>query len=447
MSMREEGASVLEVGGRFIRLAVFALLLLVAAGGVVELFLRRMGAEPQNLYRVGFSATVIDRWTEWAMRPNVRLNEYAVTNAYGLHEDREINLQKPPGVKRVAVVGSSVTWGLGEALENTIPRSAERSLNKAGCQAEVLNYGNQGFNILNASAYIQSKIHQFNPDAVVVMMDLQMGFPRFPMPNPITDEQAVVRRLDFFEGLFKRASEYSVVLTSLDNLAGPRDFLARRLPFPLEAKQAAQVKPSVPASEEYGRKELSQLWQWIDARLTGFFDRLKAKDAGQSIAVAPAKPLALPPAQAQSIAEYEARHERELGSVVAGLSAFARQMGIRLYFVTPYGPYFHATPQELAKFSLNMLTEADPLYGGLTAATQREAELASAIITRHAEREGARVIDMLARSREATMATGDFSTDGIHFSAQGYRHVGTIIAERLLRDGLCSEKPATGRGG
>lgn len=447
MSALEEGASIGEVGGRFLRLAILALLLLVAAGALLEIAMRVMGVQPQNLHRVGFSATVIDRWTEWAMRPNVRINEYAVTNAYGLHEDREINLQKPPGVKRVAVIGSSVTWGLGEALENTIPRSAERSLRKTGCKAEVLNYGNQGFNILNVSAYVQSKIHQFNPDAVVVMMDLQMGFPRFPMPNPITDEQAVVRRLGVVEGLFKRATEYSAVLTSLDDRGGPREFLTRRLPFPLEPKQltrAAPIAASASAPQDYGRKELERLFSWIGTRFWAVFDRMKAKDAGQPITVSAAGAVSKAPAHPASAAAYEARRERELGGVVAGMSAFARQIGFKLYFVTPYGPYFHATPQELAKFSLNMLSETIPVYGSLTAATRREAELVSTIISKHAGRENAHVIDMLPASREATMATGDFSTDGIHFSAQGYRRVGAIIAERLLRDGLCSGQPAGG---
>ena len=43
------------------------------------------------------------------------------------------------------------------------------------------------------------------------------------------------------------------------------------------------------------------------------------------------------------------------------------------------------------------------------------------------------------------MATGDFSTDGIHFSAQGYRNVGALIADRLMKDGLCQGGAAAGK--
>ena len=431
----ESGASIGAVGAGFMRVAWRALAMLLVLGIAAEFVLRAAGMEPQNLYRIGFSATVIDRWTEWAMRPSVRLNEYAVTNAYGLHEDREVSLRKTPGVPRVGVIGSSVTWGLGEALENTIPRSAQRTLQQSGCPAEVLNFGNQGFNILNASAYLQAKMHQFHPDAVVVMMDLQMGFPRFPLPNPITDEQAAVRRLVFFEGLFKRATEYSVVLTALDNIAGPRDFFTRRLPFPVEAKKAADAKGAAPPPAVAGRKAFDDALKWIDDHVAAMFEPLKAKDVAAAAKMAPAPPAQ--PAEPVTVQSYEARRERELGAVVSAMAAFARQMGIQLYFTTPYGPYFHATDAELAKFSLNMIAESTPLYGGLAAATRREAEMQARLIAKYAQAEGARVIDMAEASREATMASGDFSTDGIHFSPQGYRKMGAIIAERLRRDGLC----------
>ena len=437
--MRAPGASIGEVFAGFMRVLLRALLVTLAVALILEVALRLRGFQPQNLYRVGFSATVIDRWTEWAMRPNVRLNEYAVTNAYGLHEDREVNLRKTPGVPRVAVIGSSVIWGLGEALDNTIPRSAQRALAEAGCSAEVLNFGHQGFNILNAGAYLQAKMHQFQPDAVVVMMDLQMGFPRFPLPNPITDEQAAVRRLGFFEATFKRATEYSVLLTALDDVSWSRSLFSGRLPFPIEAKKPADARGAAPPPADAGQKAFSGMWQWVQAKAAAAFDPLKAPDSAGAAKVAPAPAAPPAPGKPRTPAEYERLRERELGAVVAASSAFARGIGMPLYFVTPYGPYFQATDAQMAKFSLNMMAEATPIYGGLVPATRREAELQSQVIAREAQAHGAKVIDMLPASRAATMASGDFSTDGIHFSAQGYRAVGALIAERLRRDGLCAE--------
>jgi hypothetical protein len=269
------------------------------------------------------------------------------------------------------------------------------------------------------------------------MMDLQMGFPRFPLPNPITDEQAVVRRLGFFEALFKRATEYSVVLTALDTVAWPRDFLARKLPFPVEAKKAADAKGAAPPPAVAGQKAFTQAVAWLEAKTAAIFEPLKARDAGGSAKMAPS-PVASRPAKPETAAEYEERRERELGAVVSAMAAFAKQMGLQLYFVTPYGPYFRASDAEMAKYSLNMMGPATPLYGGLAQATRRELELQTRVISKYARAGGARVIEMGDASREATTASGDFSTDGIHFSAQGFRKVGGLIAERLRGDGLCA---------
>ncbi|HUQ26994.1 MAG TPA: hypothetical protein VM051_00285 [Usitatibacter sp.] len=434
--MTDAGASVGQVGAGFARVAWRVLVLLLVVGIVLETALRSRGFPPQNLERVGFSPTVIDRWTEWAMRPNVRINEYAVTNAYGLHEDREVNLQKAPGVRRVAVIGSSVTWGLSEALENTIPRSVERKLKQAGCAAEVLNFGGQGYNILNASAYVQTKMHQFNPDAVVVMMDLQMGLPRFPRPNPLSDESAVVRRLGFFEGLWKHSTEYSVVLRAIDDVRWSRGLFVERLGLPAGPNTAAEARIAAREPAVLGRHALSEIWRWTTAKAAALAEPLRARETANPATMAEAAPAPAAPEE-RTARQYEQRRERELRAVVAAASAFSREFGIPLYFVTPYGPYFHATDAQLARFSLHIIAEAVPLYGSLAAATRREAELQSQVVARAAERNGARVIDMLPASREATMETGDFSNDGIHFSSLGYRHVASVIAARLQRDGLC----------
>src|SRR5258706_7162849 len=103
--------------------------------GLAEIALRAIGEKPQDLAVAGLSATIADGWTDWPMRPEAHAREYVVTNAYGMHEDREVTLAKPAGVRRIAMVGSSVTWGPGLPLEDTIPRSAERELKKAGCNA------------------------------------------------------------------------------------------------------------------------------------------------------------------------------------------------------------------------------------------------------------------------------------------------------------------------
>jgi hypothetical protein len=426
-----------QVAGRFIRLAAAALAFTLAAALCLEVAGRLLGAKPQLLYQTGLvSATMPDTWTGWAMRPDVRYSEYTVTNGYGLHEDREVTLGKPSGMKRIAVLGSSVAWGLGLDIKDTVPRAAEASLQAAGCEAQVLNFGGIGFNILNTSAFLQTKVHQFHPDAVVILMDLQMAVPRFPVLSPGAPDPRSIKTLGTLEAWFKRATEYSVVLTWLDDPASLRVHLKAKQPLPVEPPTVAKAATAPTRSQTYGKRALEKFFAAVDSWTARMLEPLKSDDvAGAKARVGPAAPAAAPPPR--SLASHEERHERELGATVAALASFAREMGIEAYFVTPYGPYFHATPQEIKLFSLNMLQEAADLYGGIEPTLRREAELSSVVIARSASAAGARVIDMLPASREATMASGDFSSDGIHFTAQGNHHLGTLIAERLRRDGLC----------
>ncbi len=426
-----------EMVVKFLRLSFLTLLIILAVGIIFEIGLRARSLQPQNLYRVGFSATVLDKWTGWAMRGGVGVNEYAVTNAYGLHEDREINLQKPQGLKRVLILGSSVVWGLGENLKNTIPRSAQRVLEESGCASEVLNGGGQGYNILNTNSFVITKAHQFNPDAIAIVMDMQMLFPQFPPTNPITDEKAVVKQLGYFEGLYKKVTEYSVVLTVMDNVWKRKDFL-NLFNFPAKPKNWNPKDPQPAIKKGFLETKLSGIADdGIDLFNKGL-NKLKQKDTGQSIAISPAPPLPKITPKRLTLSEYEEKRKRELGGLIASISAFSNKMNIPIYFITPYGPYFQVASDDLNKFSLNMLGEAKKLHGDLHKALKREVELSSAIVKNVAKEGNAHVLDMFPYTKKASMASGHFSTDGIHFSKDGYNHMGKVIANRLLKDGLCS---------
>ena len=437
--MTDPATALAQVAGRFIRLAAMAFVAALLAGVALEILGRMVGAKPQLLYRTGLvSTTIADGWTSWAMRPDVRYNEYTVTNAYGLHEDREVTLGKPAGMKRVAVVGSSVAWGLGLDIKDTIPRIAEESLKAGGCNTQVLNFGGVGFNMLNTSAFVQAKVHQFHPDAIVVLMDLQMAVPRYPILVPGATETQAIKTLGPLEAWFKRATERSVVLTWLDDPASLRAILKERIPFPVEPPPVAKAQAPTKAGT-YGKRALDRFLSSIDSGIARVLEPLKNTDVvGPKATMAPAQAAA--PEPPVTLESHEARRARELAAVVAALASFDREMGIETYFVTPYGPYFHASPGDIKLFSLNMLAESAKVYGGIETALRREMELSSAVIAETASASGARVIDMLPASREATMAGPDFTSDGIHFSAKGNHRMGELIAERLRRDGFCTAR-------
>jgi lysophospholipase L1-like esterase len=84
------------------------------------------------------------------------------TNAEGFH-DRERAEAPGPGVRRVVVLGDSMTWGTGTA-EQAWPRIAESRL---GGGWEVLNLSHYGYDAEQALATLGAFGLRYQPDAVV----------------------------------------------------------------------------------------------------------------------------------------------------------------------------------------------------------------------------------------------------------------------------------------
>jgi hypothetical protein len=121
---------------------------------------------------------------------------------------------------------------------------------------------------------------------------------------------------------------------------------------------------------------------------------------------------------------------------MAAMAAFCAQKSMELYFVTPYGPYFDFTDDELAAMSVHhLLEEAARVHGGVRDALGAEVELITRVARRVAAQSPARVIDMLEASRRSSLrASPDFTRDGVHLSPAGNAALGKLIAERILRD-------------
>ena len=262
-----------------------------------------------------------------------------------------------------------------------------------------MNFGMPGFNILNVSSVLQVRVHQFHPDVVVVVTDPQILFPRWPSVVPESETQTAVKQLTWYEALFKRASEYNTVFSLLDNPVNIRQDLEKALHLPLAQPPLAAKAASIIAED---------------------------------------KAAAAPKSDPAQIRQYEARRSMEFGAPIAAVSSFYKEMHIPLYFMTPYGPYFTFTDKELGGFSLNMMVEASQIYGSLGKALSRQVELSTGILIDKAQHNGAHIINMLEPSRQSGgLKDKDFSTDGIHYTAAGNHHVGEIIADRLIADGIC----------
>ena len=390
------------VGG-LLRLALAVVAVLGVVAGAVELVLRAAGVKPGVAAEQ--SNIVPDGWTGFRLRPGVTSQEALATNDLGMHAPRSYPLARPPGTLRVAVLGSSVVYGLATSFAETIPGVVERELQAAGHRAEVLNFGTHRFSIVNLSALLQAYVHQFQPDAVVVVVDLQVGLPRWPAVRPAaTPPEEEIEKLNWWEALLKRGSEKSALLTLLDDPRPARRWIRRATGLPLQPRPrpAPRRPPGAPTP---------------------------------SPVLAPAEgPTATSP---EKIRAYEEKRERELAAPLAAMAAFCVEQSIALYFVTPYGPYFDFTDDELARMSVHhFLEEAARVHGSEGAALGAEVELITRVVHRVAAGGSAHVIDMLEASRRSSIRTSpDFTEDGVHLSPAGNAAFGKLIATRIVQGG------------
>ena len=228
------------VGG-LLRLALVVTAVLGVVAGVSELGLRAAGAGPR--VAAGLSEIVPDRWTGFRLRPGIAGPEAWATNELGMHAPRPYTLEPPPVSLRVAVLGSSVVYGMNLPFADTIPAAIQRELLLAGQPAEVLNFGTQRFTIVHLSAQLQVYVHQFQPDVVVVVLDLQAGNVDWPDVRPQAEEEEI-EKLGFWQALLKRGSEKSALLAVFDDPRQARRWVRRATGLRLRPRPRPTPRPA-----------------------------------------------------------------------------------------------------------------------------------------------------------------------------------------------------------
>jgi hypothetical protein len=127
-----------------------------------------------NLLRSGLvqPSASLDIWYE--LKPN--LNTWFrgapfITNSRGL-ADKEYSLKKPPGVFRVAVVGSSWTMGSGVPLEQVFHSVLEAELNadEGAVAYEFINFGVENYGLGEIVATVANKVPAYKPDLILVVI-------------------------------------------------------------------------------------------------------------------------------------------------------------------------------------------------------------------------------------------------------------------------------------
>ncbi len=144
---------------------------LLVALALAEILLRVVGFSYPNFYRY-------DYHTGAALRPGAagwwreEGGAFVRINARGMRDDREIPIEKPPQVFRIAVLGDSYAEALQVDVTKTFWRLLEERLNScefaSGKRVEVLNFGVSGYSTAQELITLRERVKPFAPDLVLL---------------------------------------------------------------------------------------------------------------------------------------------------------------------------------------------------------------------------------------------------------------------------------------
>ena len=157
-------------------LALAALLLGLAAGeGFLRAVHRPLDWEPgYDVLGRGWSRGLHQRSSvpglDYELKPNLDATVFGVevrTNRLGMRSP-EITIEKPDGVRRIAALGDSVTFGWGVRQDQTWPRVLERRLNADGPRFQVIDMAVSGYNSRDEATLFLARGAPLNPDLIVI---------------------------------------------------------------------------------------------------------------------------------------------------------------------------------------------------------------------------------------------------------------------------------------
>ncbi|RPG21707.1 MAG: SGNH/GDSL hydrolase family protein [Phycisphaera sp. TMED9] len=126
--------------------------------------------------------------------------EYTVeirTNSQGMRADQEFAIPKPPGTRRIAVLGDSFSMGYGVNMEDTSLQILEENLEtELECDVEILNFSVSGFGPAEELIVLEEAAMQYEPDLIIQY---------FTSNDPIDDTRANLFVLE--EGELQRSND------------------------------------------------------------------------------------------------------------------------------------------------------------------------------------------------------------------------------------------------
>lgn len=171
---------IIKINRKLVNRAVIGPLILLSTLllglAVLELFVRKI--KPQITYteatNESFGIYSKNKYSSFTLMPNLRLS-WMSTNSLG-YRNREFQVNKPAGFKRVLFLGDSFVFGgRVQRNEDAVPQITEEILKMSSPpEIEVINAGfKDGFSPDFYYAYLKSEGLFLNPDAVIIGIYLQ----------------------------------------------------------------------------------------------------------------------------------------------------------------------------------------------------------------------------------------------------------------------------------
>lgn len=277
--------------------------------------------------------------------------EYVVelrTNSQGMRADRDFELEKPAGTRRIVVLGDSFGMGYGVNLEESSLHLLGEGLAEAlGCPVEVLNFSVSGFGPAEELVVLEEEALSFEPDLVIQYYfsndpvdDLRAGLFRLEDGQLVRGNAEYLPAVEIREFLFSfPIYRWLAGESHLYNLA--RDRAGATVKQLLAAARKIQSPPKAPERPSPAPKETETGGLTAAERLTvRILERMqeRSNEAGAEFLI-----LSVPRRLARDTFEEAFPHDDEQAlPVVSPIPAFESADGAMLYWERSHG---HWTPR------------------------------------------------------------------------------------------------------
>ncbi len=188
---------------RVIRVGLFIIALLIMTELSFRVYiygLKSIIPARMNSYTQIFNSGMLQRAAipevNYVLKPNLdtwyKGNRFS-TNSDGLR-GREISIEKPAGVRRVAVLGASWTMGSGVANDEIWHTQLEsiinsKSTDEENTQYEFINFGIDQYGVGEILANLEKRVPKYDPDLIIVALTYYTPVVLWEDPPPLYEEK------------------------------------------------------------------------------------------------------------------------------------------------------------------------------------------------------------------------------------------------------------------